>query len=331
MLEPTRQLPLRRFPLVDTTDPEEFHHLLTHKFGAGKLDLGASPAGFRAQRRYLKMPNLDLIFGTCTVPYKVEFRASDLIKQHFALRKQGRTHFRGTQFNISRDETAVIPAGIDMIHEYEADFEQLIFRVDAAALQAKLSAIAGIAIARTIEFSTRAQFVNPGLQRLRRMLEYMIGELDREGEKIPPAALEEFEQLLIVGFLTAHPHNFTDLLERDQPRPAPWQVRRVEDYIEANWHKPITVDVLAEAAGASTRSVFKAFREARKCSPMAFVKSIRLSHARRMLQRPEQSTSVVSVAYSCGFLNPGHFARDYRLAFGELPSATLALARHQRL
>jgi transcriptional regulator GlxA family with amidase domain len=113
-------------------------------------------------------------------------------------------------------------------------------------------------------------------------------------------------------------------------QPAPWQVRRVEEYIESNWNQPITVDALAAAAGASARSIFKAFRDARQCSPMAFVKGIRLGHARRMLQRPEQVTSVVSVAFACGFLNPGHFARDYRLAFGELPSATLALARHRR-
>jgi len=90
------------------------------------------------------------------------------------------------------------------------------------------------------------------------------------------------------------------------------------------------VEALAGAAGASTRSVFKAFREARHCSPMAFVKGIRLGNARRMLQRPELGTSVVSVAFACGFLNPGHFARDYRLAFGELPSVTLAQARHKR-
>jgi transcriptional regulator GlxA family with amidase domain len=41
------------------------------------------------------------------------------------------------------------------------------------------------------------------------------------------------------------------------------------------------------------------------------------------LQAPAEATSVIDVAFQCGFLNPGHFARDYRLAFGELPSETL--------
>jgi len=33
------------------------------------------------------------------------------------------------------------------------------------------------------------------------------------------------------------------------------------------------------------------------------------------------------VAFNCGFGNLGHFAREYREAFGELPSETLARAR----
>jgi AraC-like DNA-binding protein len=36
---------------------------------------------------------------------------------------------------------------------------------------------------------------------------------------------------------------------------------------------------------------------------------------------------VINVASQCGFLNPGHFARDYRIAFGELPSETLRQSR----
>jgi AraC-like DNA-binding protein len=330
MLDRPIQVPRHCFPLLDTRNPDEFRHTLVSTFGARAFDLGAGSQGFQATRSYVQLPNLDLIFGACSAPYQVHFPSSDLVKQHFVLRQSGRTSFGGTHFIISPTETAVIPAGTEMVHEYEAGFEQFIFRVRAAALQAKLSAVAGMAIARPIEFATPSRFLNPALQRLRRMLEFLIAELDREDGKVPPAALVEFEQLLIVSFLTANRHNFSALMEREEPPPAPWQVRLVEEYIDANWNRPITVEALATAAGASTRSIFKAFREARHCSPMAFVKGIRLGHARRMLQRPEHATSVVSVAFACGFLNPGHFARDYRLAFGELPSATLVLSRHRR-
>ena len=32
---------------------------------------------------------------------------------------------------------------------------------------------------------------------------------------------------------------------------------------------------------------------------------------------------MTQIALKCGFQNPGHFARDFRLAFGELPSEIL--------
>jgi AraC-like DNA-binding protein len=328
MLDRTQQTPHHRFPLVDTRRPDEFRETLITTFGAHVCDVGAAPAAFHARRSYCRVGKIDLIFGACSAPYRVHFPGSALVKQHFVLQMSGRTRFGGNQFDLSCTESPVIPSGIEMMHEYDAGFEQFLFRVDGAALQTKLSAITGRAIIRPIEFMLPRRSTNPALPRLRRMLDFMLAELAHD--EISAAALVEFEQLVIVSFLAANRHNFSDLIEREQPRPAPWQVRVVEDFIEANWNQPITVEVLAAAAGASARSIFKAFREARQCSPMAFVKGIRLSHARAMLEHPEQPTSVISVAFSCGFLNPGHFARDYRLAFGELPSVTLPRARHRR-
>lgn len=56
---------------------------------------------------------------------------------------------------------------------------------------------------------------------------------------------------------------------------------------------------------------------------MAFVKEVRLRHARQMLLSPDADTTIAKVAFLCGFGNLGNFAKDYRDAFGELPSQTL--------
>jgi AraC-like DNA-binding protein len=322
--------PLHRFPLIDTHSPDEFWQVLAKYFGALAFKMSSQTGLFEAQRCYVRFKNADIVFGACSEAYQVRFPSVAMVKQQFALHGTGRTMFRGRQFNISRNEAAVVPSGVEMTNEYEAGFQSLLFRADASALQAKLSATLGMPVTRNIEFIPRQSFGNPAVERLRRMLEFMVSELDRDEEKVPAAALVEFEQMLLIAFLTANPHNYSHLLERDQPGPAPWQVRRVEEYITANWNRPITVEALASAAGASTRSVFKAFKDSRNCSPMAFVKSVRLRRAREMLQNPEGSTTVVSTAFACGFLNPGHFARDYRLAFGELPSATLAASKHRQ-
>ena len=100
-------------------------------------------------------------------------------------------------------------------------------------------------------------------------------------------------------------------------------LRVAEEYIRHNWNKPLSNDLLAQLAGVSTRQYFKLFRKVRGCTPNVFVKRVRLKHARSMLQNTEIEHSVTGVALACGFSNLGHFARDYRLAFGELPSITL--------
>jgi AraC-like DNA-binding protein len=322
--------PLHKFPLIDTQSSQEFWETLVRHFGALAFKTDTGTGRFEAQRSYVRLKNADVIFGASSQGYEVRFPSMHLVKQQFALHGTGRTTFRGRQFNISRSESVVVPSGVEMTHEYEAGFQSFIFRANVQALQAKLSAALGMPVTRNIEFASRQNFGDPAIERLRRLLEFMVSELDRDEDKLSAAALVEFEQMLLIAFLTANPHNYSHMLEREQPGPAPWQVRRVEEYISANWNRPITVEALASAAGASTRSVFKAFKDARNCSPMAFVKSIRLQRAREMLQKPENTTTVVSTAFACGFLNPGHFARDYRLAFGELPSATLAASKHRQ-
>ena len=47
-------------------------------------------------------------------------------------------------------------------------------------------------IARNIEFVTPSHFANPSLQRLKRMLEFMVYEFERDDNRVPPAAIAEF-------------------------------------------------------------------------------------------------------------------------------------------
>ena len=104
-------------------------------------------------------------------------------------------------------------------------------------------------------------------------------------------------------------------------------IRHVEEYVEANCNQPILIKSLTKVTGVSARTLFRTFQEALGCSPMAFVKKVRLECARSTLVRPGSSTSVSGVALACGFSNLGHFANDYRCTFGELPSETLKRSR----
>jgi AraC family ethanolamine operon transcriptional activator len=63
---------------------------------------------------------------------------------------------------------------------------------------------------------------------------------------------------------------------------------------------------------------------------MAYLKSLRLSAARRDLKTARRGTTVAEIATKWGFFRLGHFSGDYRAMFGEKPSETLVRARGRK-
>ena len=161
------------------------------------------------------------------------------------------------------------------------------------------------------------------------LLRALAAEIAPEDAAPSPLLIAELEQAFLVAFLCSTAHNYSHLLQAAPCGLAPREVRRVEEYIEANWNQPITIGTLALAAKASARSIFCSFKMHRGCSPMNFVKQVRLRHAREMLGRPDSEVNVTNAAMACAFGNAGHFARDYKQAFGEMPSETLRRAKVQ--
>ena len=102
---------------------------------------------------------------------------------------------------------------------------------------------------------------------------------------------------------------------------------RAEDYIEANWHRPLEIEAIAAETGTSGRSIFRAFKQSRGYSPLEFIKHVRLQQARRMIEHADEATTVSDIAIASGFGDHGRFSSAYRQRFGELPSAALARAK----
>ena len=53
------------------------------------------------------------------------------------------------------------------------------------------------------------------------------------------------------------------------------------------------------------------------CSPNKFIRMIRLKKAKELLQQTEETIS--SIAFDCGFHDPGYFARVFKQDFGKTP------------
>jgi AraC-like DNA-binding protein len=188
-----------------------------------------------------------------------------------------------------------------------------------------LSALIGAPVSRNLKLNRNHE--RPEAPMIRGLVRLLIAELDREDCDVSPLLLTEIQQAILVAYLSGVDHNYSGLLSRPTKTVSSPQVSRAEEYMEANWRSPISIEALALVTNASARSVFHSFKQNRGYSPMYFVKQLRLRYANSMLANPELQISVTEVCFECGFGNLSHFASDYKKVFGEQPSETLHRAR----
>lgn len=132
--------------------------------------------------------------------------------------------------------------------------------------------------------------------------------------------LEDFIPLLI----DAIPHSSTPLdLSLRSPRRFDL-VKQAEEYMQAHLEAPITLISLCKALHISERPLNYGFQEVFGVSPMAYLKTLRLQAVRTQLQQVDPTTTAIAeIANRFSFQSLGHFSRDYKTMFGELPSETL--------
>ena len=101
------------------------------------------------------------------------------------------------------------------------------------------------------------------------------------------------------------------------------------DFVEAHADRPLTAAELVQVSGVGTSALYEAFQRHRGCSPLAYLRRVRLERVRADLARPEAMETVTTVAMKWGFSHFGRFSGYYRQAFGESPSETLRRGRRR--
>jgi len=108
------------------------------------------------------------------------------------------------------------------------------------------------------------------------------------------------------------------------------RIAGLENWIEANLERPITVGQLCKVAGVGRRRLEKIFESRRGMSPMRFVTERRLAAAERLLRTAAPGDDVTRVALGLGFNHAGRFSALYKQTYGELPSLALKRALRRR-
>ena len=128
-----------------------------------------------------------------------------------------------------------------------------------------------------------------------------------------------------IGITGNEQHDETVLANEDQPAP-PEFLEIAKDVVLAGLDNPnLSVPDVAQAIGIGRNKFQKEMRELTGLSPSVFIRSIRLSEARKLLE--EGKLTVSEVAYSVGFNNLSYFTRSFKTEFGELPSEVAADVR----
>jgi AraC-like DNA-binding protein len=317
--------PLQRFPVFQTSDSEEFRHALLTRYGATQAEIKSSE-GFTSRGSLVQLQSIGLIYGQGSATASADFPENDRFRLFSALTGNGHSKIGKRAIALNADQCSMISPGHAVTLASEAEHEWFNLRFEGGAFERKLAYLLGARPNGRLEFEPAINMNSPQFVQLWRLIRFFAEQIDTSSDHLPGLVLRELEQTVLVGFLTACRHSFSHLLERDAADTLPSHVRRAEDFIEAHWDQAITIEKLVEATGVGSRAIFRAFQQTRGYSPMAFARTIRLRRAREKLAAPDKETSVTAVAFVCGFGNLGHFARDYREAFGERPSETLARA-----
>jgi AraC family transcriptional regulator len=98
---------------------------------------------------------------------------------------------------------------------------------------------------------------------------------------------------------------------------APWQLRRITDYVESLVDPAPTVTQLAELCNISARHLRRAFRQTSGQAISEYVREVRLLKAKNLLT--ETNLSLKEIAYRLGFSSPSSFSVAFHKATGETP------------
>jgi AraC-like DNA-binding protein len=100
---------------------------------------------------------------------------------------------------------------------------------------------------------------------------------------------------------------------------APWQVRRVATFMDANLSESIHCDDMARVTRLSISHFMRAFRESFGAPPHAYLMRRRMELAQRLMLTTD--TGLRQIALDCGLADQSHLTRLFHRLVGESPAA----------
>jgi hypothetical protein len=221
MISPTRTEDiLNRFPIVDTSDPDEMRHALFSTYGATRFEL-PDPAGFSARGNYVQTDDLGIGFCAYGAKTIVDFPEANYVRLQIGLKGSASTVIDGKRSGIGGFQGCITNAGRAASLTFDTDYEQIVLRISRNSLQRKLGLILGAAPKSDMVFDASTDLAHQHGQSLFQLIMFFAGQLNSSTAGLPPLALRQLQQAISSTFLYANRHSLSALLEADPKDTAP--------------------------------------------------------------------------------------------------------------
>lgn len=211
----------------------------------------------------------------------------------------------------------------EMVHSDQAN--KLFVRICRKSLEQFYQNYYHSPLINNLEFVPLQSLEGAAGQSLWRLLHWQFNEAAEGMLFDNPSATQHLEDTFFASLLDIWPHNQSP--HNATPTSGsitPHTIKCAKDYIHQHLTQPLSVSMIAQAVGISTRSLYMGFNRFVEQSPMQYVKQQRLKYAhQQLIQADPKQQSVTEIAYLTGFTHLSQFSADYQRLFGVRPSLTL--------
>ena len=319
-------IPLRRYPALKSRDPTEvFSNIQLRQPGVHHFEPVLPPTRhWGIEVNFIALKQIG-ITSTRSSAYSMN-SAPDGFARVFV---PSGSSFRVDYKSGSRDFKTGLP-GLMALEDGRAHFQPRFATLLATIPLKQLDeAMMGLGSALGVECLRHRQGPDPAvLGMFAAHLAFVVRSIDEYGMMLDEDRFKALHQELLILHLAVGLVPYETLETKPLASPL---VRRALELIGDRFREDLRISEIAAYAGCSIRSLQTAFQTTFQTTITGYIRSERLKGAQRMLESPGEKTSVTGVALENGFSHLSDFARHYREAYGEPPSATLQNARRSKL
>jgi hypothetical protein len=195
---PDSVIPLQRFSLLSSNDPEAFSDAVVSRFGAARVHSNKS-AGFRAYANLLQMQGIRLAFIGVNTGGSAEIFQVAQLRQRFILSGKSETITDGRSDDRRPNDSIIAIPGENYISNFGENFTQLVLTLEPSAVERKLVALLGGKPGCRLEFKERSDYARDHNHHLRALLTFLARQFDETASPMPDELLRKLEEAILVA------------------------------------------------------------------------------------------------------------------------------------